>query len=182
MRAALVLTAALALCATPVAAQGKTKGTTAAGVAAQALEALETCERFARGDVLAVDGAIEDGWDAYEETGESPYVRSYGGTKDFPGIGTASIFGLVEEYPQASFGYCRIDVTEPTGEHGAAAVEAIAKLPRYEGATQATDAGDFASLAGAEDPDSTLLLTHWTADAFVIQLTIVTPRPEGGQT
>src|SRR5690606_7271317 len=76
MRAGLAAIAVLALCVTPVAAQGKTKP----GAVPQSVQALEMCETFAAGDVLAVEAAIEKGWDAYDDGGESPYVRSYSGS------------------------------------------------------------------------------------------------------
>jgi len=173
MRMALAISAALLVCATPAVAQGKTKSAPAG--AAEAVKALEVCETFARGDVLATQSATEQGWDAYEQASESPFVKSYAGGKDLAGIGPANLFSLVETYPQGIFGYCRVDVSGPTGSKGAAVVRAIATLPRYGGDVRATDAGDFASLQGIGNT-GTMLLTHWTADAFVIQLTIVTPR------
>src|SRR5690606_40765822 len=110
MRAWLAATAALALCASPALAQ-KTKSP----AAPQSVAALEVCERFASGDVLAVDDANAKGWDAYATDSESPYVRSYSASRELPGIGSANLFALVEDYPGTSFGYCRIDVIEPTG-------------------------------------------------------------------
>jgi hypothetical protein len=175
MRAGLALIAAFALCATPVVAQGKSK----APAVPQGVQALEMCETFAAGDVLAVEAAIEKGWDAYEDTSESPYVKSYSGSKELPGIGYANMFALVESYPKSTFGYCRVDVMEVTGD-AANEIQAIQNLERYEGQSIMNGDGTFASLTGATDPNRTLL-AHVTPSTFVIQLSISTPKAEADQ-
>ena len=175
MRAGLALIAALAFCATPAVAQGKTK----AGTVPQSVAALEMCETFASGDVLAVEAAIERGWDAYEDGGESPYVKSYSGSKELPGIGFATMFALVESYPQSTFGYCRVDVQEVTG-NADNEVQAIQNLDRYEGQSIMNGDGNFASLTGTTDKTRTLL-THLAGGRFVIQLSILTPKAEADQ-
>jgi hypothetical protein len=172
MRAGLAVIAVLALSATPVVAQGKTKGP----VTPQSVQVLEMCEKFAMGDVLAVDGAIAMGWDAYVQDGETPYVQSFAGSKELPGIGSANMFALIESYPNSTLGYCRVDVAEPTGD-GNAAIQAIQTLDRYDGQSQMISDGSFASLTGRDDKNR-LLLTHWSADSFVVQLSIITPRAE----
>jgi hypothetical protein len=168
VRAALTIIAVVALCATPVAAQGKTKAKASAGVAV-----LEMCERIASGDVLAVQAAQAQGWDAYEDAGESPFVKSYTADKAVPGVGEASLFALIESYPESSFGYCRVDVDQPEG--GNELVQAIADLPRYAGETRVVDDGLYASLVASDKPNW-LLLSHRNADSFVIQLSINTPK------
>ncbi|MFD2647007.1 hypothetical protein ACFSX5_04255 [Devosia albogilva] len=171
MRAWLAATAAaLALCASPALAQ-KTKSP----AAPQSVAALEVCEQFARGDVLAVDNANAKGWDAYATDTESPYVRSYSASRDLPGIGLANLFALVEDYPETTFGYCRLDVMEPTGRNGAQQIEAIQGLDRYEGTGETVSDGTFASLKGTSETAQSLLLAHWTETSFVIQLTVITP-------
>lgn len=171
MRARLAATAAiLALCAGPALAQ-KTKSP----AVPQSVAALEVCERFASGDVLALDNATAKGWDAYETDSESPYVQSYSASREIPGIGYASLFTLVESYPGSTFGYCRIDVTELAATEGAAQIQAIQALDRYEGTGQTTAAGSFASLKGTDENVMALLLAHWTETSFVIQLTVITP-------
>lgn len=172
MRAGLALIAALALCATPAVAQGKTK----AGAVPQSVQALEMCETFAKGDVLAVEAAIEKGWDAYEETAETPFVKSYSGSKELPGIGYATMFALVEDYPQNTFGYCRVDVTEVTGD-AQVAVQSIQNLDRYEGRAIQNGDGTFASLTGTDDKNR-MLLAHLADGKFVIQLSIITPKAD----
>lgn len=168
MRLALLTIAALALCATPAVAQGKTKSKESPSVAV-----LETCETFARGDVLAVEAARSAGWDAYENTSETPFVKSYAASKSVPGIGEADLFSLVEDYPGRVFGYCRVDFQQPEGGNGL--VQAIVDLPRYQGETRDVDGGLYASLEGVDLPDW-LLLTHRNADNFVIQLSINSPK------
>ena len=168
MRAALSIFAAMALCATPVAAQSKTKTKTLPSV-----EVLAMCESFASGDVLAVQAAQSDGWDAFEDAGESPFVKSYSADKSVPGIGEASLFALIESYPDSSFGYCRVDVEQPEG--GNELVQAIVDLPRYQGNARELDGGLYVSLAGTGDI-TRLLLAHRKADSFVIQLSINTPK------
>jgi len=170
MRAGSALIAVLALCVTPAVAQGKTKP----GAVPQGVQALEMCESFATGDVLAVEGAIEKGWDAYDDGGESPYVKSYSGSKDLPGIGYATMFALVESYPESTFGYCRVDVTDVTG-NADNEVQAIQNLDRYEGQSIMNGDGNYASLTGTADKNR-LLLTHLAANVFVIQLSIITPK------
>lgn len=170
MRAAFALIAVLALCVTPVVAQGKTK----APATLQGVGILEMCEHFAAGDVLALESAIGKGWDAYEDAAESPFVASYSGSKDVPGLGYATMFALVESYPSSTFGYCRVDLTEVTSPAGIE-VEAIAALDRYAGETVNNDEGTFVSLSGATDPGR-LLLAQATPGGFVIQLSIITPK------
>jgi hypothetical protein len=174
MRAGLALIAAFCLCVTPAVAQGKTK----AGAVPQSVQALEMCETFATGDVLAVEAAIEKGWQAYEDSSESAYVKSYSGNKELPGIGYATMFALVESYPQSTFGYCRIDVNEVTGNAGNE-VQAIQNLERYEGQSIMNADGTFASLTGTTDKNR-MLLTHLADGAFVIQLSIITPKAGTG--
>ena len=172
MRAVLAVIAMLALSVAPVVAQGKTKGP----VTPQSVQVLEMCEKFAIGDVLAVDNAIAMGWDAYMQDSESPYVQSFAGSKELPGIGTANMFALLESYPNSTLGYCRVDVSEPAGD-GNSAIQAIQNLDRYEGQSQQVSDGSFASLTGRDDK-SRLLLAHWSADSFVVQLSIITPKAE----
>ena len=176
MRAALAVIALATLVVTPVLAQGKTKGTQPPVAAAepQGVQVLEACEKFATGDVLAVDEAIAQGWDAYKQDSESPYVQSFAGSKDLPGIGTANLFALIEDYPDKTLGYCRVDVSQPTGDVNVE-IQAIQHLDRYEGTSQQVSDGTFASLTGTTDNDR-MLLTHWNAEAFVIQLSIVRPK------
>lgn len=176
MRAALAVTVALALSITPAVAQGKTKGTPPIGAAAAALEIVTICEEFVRGDVLAVDDAIGKGWDAYEATGESPYVTNYNAHKDIPGIGSADIFVLREDYPNSTLGYCRMDVIEPQGIHGNDAIQAIQNLDEYEGQAQQISDGSFASLTGTGGDNNMMLLAHWSKESFVVQLTVITPK------
>ena len=174
MRKALALLLGLALAVQPALAQGKTKSSPAD----EAVAALEVCETFAQGDVLAVDAAIEAGWDAYEQDSESPFIRSYSASRDMPGIGWGDLFVLVESYPETTLGYCRLDVAEPRGK-GAAAIEALAGLDRYRGDVTSESGGTYASLMGTDD-DNTLLITHWDEVGFVIQLTIITPKAASG--
>jgi hypothetical protein len=176
VRAGLAVIAALAICVTPAVAQGKTKGT-AVSAGGVAVEVVEICEKFARGDVLALDDAIAKGWDAFVGTGESPYVRTYDATKELAGIGTGDIFVLFEDYPTHTLGYCRMDVLEPQGNDGSVAIQAIQNLDRYEGQSQMTSEGSFASLVGAGDDTNRMLLSHWSPESFVVQLTIITPKP-----
>jgi hypothetical protein len=171
MRASLALVLALGLVAQPALAQGKTK----ASAADEAVAALEMCEAFAKGDVLAVDEAIGAGWDAYEDESESPFIRSYSAGREIPGIGWGDMFSLVESYPNRVLGYCRIDVAEPRGQ-GEAAIEALAALEGYEGEVTNENDGTYASLVGTGADDS-LLIAHWDHVGFVIQLTILTPKP-----
>jgi hypothetical protein len=178
MRAGLAVIAMLALSVTPVVAQGKTKGTAPVHVGTLAVEVVEVCEKFAKGDVLAVDNAIAKGWDAYESTGESPYVQSFNASKDLPGIGQADIFVLREDYPDTSIGYCRMDVIGPEGTSGNEAVQAIQNLDHYEGQSQLVSDGTFASLTAVSGNAKSLLLTHWSAESFVVQLTVITPKAE----
>jgi hypothetical protein len=145
----------------------------------QSVAALEMCETFATGDVLAVEAAIEKGWEAYEDAAESPYVKSYSGSKELPGIGYATMFALVESYPQQSFGYCRVDVAEVTGD-AQVAVQSIQNLDRYEGQTIQNGEGTFASLTGTTDKNR-MLLTHLADGKFVIQLSIITPKAEADE-
>lgn len=135
------------------------------------LSTLEICETFAKGDVLALEQATDAGWDAYDDTPESPFIKSYSGSLDVEGFGYVDLFSLVETYPTQTLGYCRVDVADPVG-NGAAAIAAIAELDRYDGEVRNTDEGSFASLSG----ENTLLLTHWDEYNFVIQLTILTPK------
>ena len=166
MRAGLVILAVLALGAQPALAQTKTK----AAPTGEAIAALEMCEAFALGGDTLVDDAIADGWDAYEQDPESPFVRSYAASKELPGIGWGDLFALVETYPGRVFGYCRIDFMEPKGD-GKAMIDALAGLERFEGDVVEQDGGHYASLSGGD----TLLLTHWDDVGFVIQLTTLTP-------
>lgn len=168
MRAGPALLALLA-CATPAVAQSKSK-------VPQSVQALEVCEAFAKGDVLARENAEAKGWSVYLEDGESPYVRYYSGSKEIPGIGYGEMTVLIEDYPGQMFGYCRIDVTDPDGD-AVAEIEPIDALERYEGKTTKNDDGMFGSFTGTGDPD-TLLLAHHSDTSFVIQLTVIRPQAD----
>ena len=176
MRAGLAVIAALALCVTPAVAQGKVKSKGGADIGALAVEIVEVCEEFSRGDVLGVDDAIAKGWDAYEATGESPYVQTFNAHKELLGIGAADIFVLFEDYPQSTLGYCRMDVLEPQGANGQVAIQAIQHLDGYEGEAIQNGDGSFAHLTGANGDANRMLLAHWSAESFVVQLTIITPK------
>lgn len=169
MRAGLAILAVLALAVQPAFAQGKTK----TSPVASALSALETCEAFATGDEAALEAAGAAGWDAYAEEGESPFIKSYSASLELAGLGWGELFSLVEAYPGRTFGYCRIDVAEPKG-NGAAVIEAIAGLDRYDGEVLNQDGGHYASLAGG----GSLLLAHWDDFGFVIQVSTLTPAQD----
>ena len=173
MRAGLVLITALALCATPAVAQGKAKTPAVPG----SVQVLEICESFATNAPDAVEAAIAKGWDAFDQGGESPFIKSYAGSKDIAGLGYANIFVLIESYPDRTFGYCRADVMEPAG-NGESLVKAIQQLGTYQGDFVKNEEGSFASLSDTEGDQDRVLLTHWTRDAFVVQLSITTPKTE----
>ncbi|MBJ3783228.1 hypothetical protein [Devosia sediminis] len=170
MRLGLALVTGLALLATPALAQTKTK----ASAANEAVAALEVCETFARGGEGALDAAIAAGWDAYDEQGESPFIRQFSASRDIPVMGWGDIFVLVESYPDATLGYCRLDLMEPAG-NGKAVIEALAALDRYEGEVVTESGAHYASLSGTGE-DQSLLATHWDGESFVLQLTIITPK------
>src|SRR6218665_173754 len=94
MRAGLALIAVYALCAAPVVAQGNAKPV----LPPTSVQLLETCESFALEQPDAVDAAIAQGWDAYEQEGESPFIKSFGGSKEMSGLGYANFFALIETY------------------------------------------------------------------------------------
>ncbi|MHA6297234.1 hypothetical protein [Devosia sp. CAU 1758] len=175
MRTGLAVFLGLVLAVTPAMAQGKTK----TSGANEALAALEMCETFASGDVLAVEAAIEAGWDAYDQDAESPFIRSYAASREIPGMGWGDMFILVESYPETTLGYCRLDVAEPKGR-GEAVIAALSGLDRYQGEVKTENGGSYASLAGTGSGQK-LLTTHWDDTGFVIQLTIVTPRTAPSQ-
>ena len=125
MRAALALILGLVLAVSPALGQGKTK----TSAAEEAVAALEVCEAFARNDEGALDAAIEAGWDAYDEESESPFITQVGASREIPGLGWGDIFVLVESYPEATFGYCRLDVAQPKG-NGKTVIEILAGLDR----------------------------------------------------
>ncbi len=170
MRSGLALLLGLVLAATPALAQSKTK----TSAVDEAVAALEVCEAFARNDADAIDAAGEAGWDAYDEESESPFITQIGASREIPGLGWGDIFVLVESYPDATFGYCRLDVAQAKG-NGKTVIESLAGLDRYEGEVTSETDGTYASLSGSGEATS-LLLTHWDDVSFVIQLTIVTPK------
>lgn len=172
MRAGLALIVALTACVTPVVAQGKVKR----GGEPPAVAALHVCEKFAGGDVLAVENATALGWDAYVQKAESPYVQSFGGSREFPNLGRADLFSLYETYPETTFGYCRIDMIDVSGD-GLAAFQSILDLGSYVGDTTIQDDNHYASLTGKDDP-SRQLLAHWAGGSFVMQLSIVRSKPK----
>ena len=170
MRAALALFLGLSLAVTPALGQGKTK----TSAADEAVAALSVCEAFAGGDAGALEAANGAGWDAYDEESESPFITQYSASREIRGMGWGDIFVLVESYPEATLGYCRLDVAEPMGK-GEAVIEALAALDRYQGDVTTDASGSYASLSGTGE-DQSLLLAHWDEFSFVIQLTIVTPK------
>ncbi|MBU1306664.1 MAG: hypothetical protein KKF33_14250, partial [Alphaproteobacteria bacterium] len=151
-------------------AQGKVKR----GGEPPAVAALHVCEKFANGDVLAVENATALGWDAYVQNAESPYVQSFGAGKEFPGLGRADMFSLFETYPESTFGYCRIDMIDVSGD-GLAAFQSILDLGSYVGDSTTQDDNHYASLMGRDDK-SRQLLAHWADGTFVLQLSIVRPK------
>lgn len=185
----------LALVVAPAAAQAKTKDagiplapaddvivpTDEAAVPAIAkgeavsVQVFKTCLDYARGDILAGESAMQQGWEAYDDGGESPFVRAYSGSKTFPDIGYAALFSLVESYPGTTFGYCRIDIQAPSGE---ARVKALNDLPILaKGQLIVNAEGTFGSWKGVAAEPQLLLLSHQTADAYVLQMTLVTHQP-----
>lgn len=181
MRKSIAFLTVLAMAVSPALAQAKTKGTAPAETAAPASDgtpdsvgALSVCEAFAKGDVMALDTASRAGWDASEQEGELPFVKSYGAGGDIAGIGYGDLFALVESYPDRTLGYCRIDVAGPQGD-GHAAIKAIEALGQYTGSIRTDEKGTYASFEGTDAPD-TMLLTHWDSGSFVLQLTIITPK------
>lgn len=147
------------------------------------VQVFKACLNYAKGDAQAVEAAKALGWDAFEDQGESPFVKSYSGNKSFAGVGDAALFSLVESYPNATFGYCRVDMQPSVSEDGnqsplgEANVNALRDLPELAGGQVITNGdGTFGSWKGAEAEPQMLLLSHQTADAYVLQMTIITHR------
>jgi hypothetical protein len=190
---AAVLIVALALALMPAAAQAKAKdapipeapAVEAAPASEDAVpdvtsgepvsvQVFKTCLNYAKGDVLAGEAAKGLGWEAFEDQGESPFVKTYSGNRSFAGMGDAALFSLVESYPDTTFGYCRVDIQAPAGE---ADVNALRDLPELAGGQVIMNGdGTFGSWKGAEAEPQLLLLSHQTADAYVLQMTIITHR------
>ena len=166
MRRALVLLAVAALAVTPAVA--KTKGE------ARAAQLLETCEKFASGDVLIVEWATAQGWTASEAASDNVYAHVFNATKTIDGVGEVTLFSLIETYPGQTLGYCRMDVPTPQADLG---VLKLNDLPRLKGEVQSVDGGDYGSWQGAEAGRDYLLLASETTAAFALQLTTFTARP-----
>ncbi|KKB06875.1 hypothetical protein VE25_20595 [Devosia geojensis] len=169
-----VLLAAL-LVAAPAAAQEKTKSKAPARPIT--VELLETCELFARGDVLASSSATEKGWSVTEAVTDSVFVSSFEASRSFEGIGDADLFVLVEDYPQLTLGYCRIDISEPQGEAGVAELDG---LDRLAGDLEENADGTYGAWNGTGEDASYMLLSNQDEYSFGLQLTIIEPV-EGGQ-
>ena len=138
------------------------------------VQVFNTCINYAKGDVLAGETAKGLGWDAFEDQGESPFVKTYSANKSFADMGDATLFSLVESYPDTTFGYCRVDIQSPVGE---ADVNALRDLPELAGGQMITNGdGTFGSWKGAAAEPQLLLLSHQTADAYVLQMTVITHR------
>ena len=138
------------------------------------VQVFKTCLNYARGDAQPEETAKGLGWEAFEDQGESPFVRTYSGNKSFTDVGDAALFSLVESYPDATFGYCRVDIQSPVGE---ADVNALRDLPELAGGQVITNGdGTFGSWKGSEAEPQLLLLSHQTADTYVLQMTIITHR------
>ncbi|MCY1545182.1 hypothetical protein D9M68_811110 [compost metagenome] len=71
-----------------------------------------------------------------------------------------------------------MDVIEPQGNNGQVAIQAIQNLDGYEGEAIQNGDGSFAQLTGANGDTNRMLLTHWSAESFVVQLTIITTKAE----
>ena len=189
---ATALIIALALALTPAAAQAKAKEAPTVETAPAiedavpadvpevasgepvAVQVFRTCLNYAKGDVLAGETAKGLGWDAFDDQGESPFVRTYSGNKSFADMGDATLFSLVESYPDTTFGYCRVDMQGPIGE---ADVNALRDLPELAGGQVITNGdGTFGSWKGAAAEPQMLLLSHQTADVFALQMTVITHR------
>jgi len=168
-----VLLAAL-LVAAPAAAQEKTKSKTPAGPLA--VEMLETCELFARGDVLASSDATEKGWDVTEATTDSVFVKSFEGSRGIEGIGDAEIFVLVEEYPELTLGYCRIDISEPGGDVG---VGDLDRLDHLWGDFEENEDGTYGAWNSRDEGANYMLLSNQDEFSFGLQLTILEPVEAG---
>ncbi|WEK05048.1 MAG: hypothetical protein P0Y65_01995 [Candidatus Devosia phytovorans] len=174
MRAGLAVIAALALCVTPAMAQGKAKTPPQAG----SLAALEVCALFAGGNADAETLATEMGWDVSPGDPESLWVESTNFYKQVPGLGYAEGFVLMETYPDADFGYCRIDVTEAEGEADVALIE---DLPEWHGEIRNKGAGTYGSWMSQDYGGQRLLLSHEDEYGFVLQLTVIRPKPGEGE-
>lgn len=170
MRAGLALIAVLALGAMPVMAQGKTKAPPEPG----ALQALDVCALFAADDPKAAEGAIEAGWAVTPGDPESPFVRSTNFSKHISGLGYADGFVLVESYPHTTFGYCRIDVMDVEGD---AQVKLIDALPGWQGELTEDGVGTYGSWDATDGGQNNMLLSHEDEFGFVLQLTMMKPKP-----
>jgi hypothetical protein len=170
MRAALPIVAGLALLAAPAAGQEETK--TKEPAAPLAIELLELCELYADGDVLANTTAASQGWQASETETDSIFVRSFDATKTLEGIGDATLFSLIESYPQLTLGYCRIDIASPQGQVGVAELDT---LERLTGDLETTQAGTYGAWNGTEAGRDYMLLANQDEFGFGLQLTILEP-------
>lgn len=150
---------------------------------AVAVQVFRTCLNYAKGDVLAGETAKGMGWDAFEDQGESPFVKTYSGNESFADMGEATLFSLVESYPDTTFGYCRVDIQPLVGEDGNqtplgdANINALRDLPELAGGQVITNGdGTFGSWKGSQAEPQMLLLSQQTPDAYVLQMTIITHR------
>ena len=174
MRAAFLGLTLLALVAAPAAGQEKTKSKgTAAPIAT---ELYELCELFAKGDVLAVSTATEQGWLASETESDSIFVRAFDGSRSIEGVGEAGLFALLESYPLVSFGYCRIDIASPQAEVG---VPDLHVLDWIEGDLQTIDTDTYGAWNGTHGGRDYLLLANQDELGFGLQLTIIDVHEDG---
>jgi hypothetical protein len=163
-----VLLAALLVTAPAVAQEDKTKSKAPAGPIA--VELLETCELFARGDVLASSSATEKGWSVTEAVTDSVFVSSFEGSRTFEGIGDADLFVLVEDYPAVTLGYCRVDISEPQGDVGVADLDS---LDRIWGGLEENENGTYGAWNGTDEGQGYMLLSNQDEYSFGLQLTIL---------
>lgn len=165
-----LLIAALVVAAAPAGAQDKTKSKEPG--APLSVEFLETCELFAKGDVLASSEATSKGWDVADASTDNIFVTSFDATRSIEGVGDAELFVLVETYPQLTLGYCRIDINEPQDEVGVAELDG---LERLAGELEENDDGTYGAWNGTEVGADYMLLSNQDEFSFGLQLTILQP-------
>lgn len=164
--------------ASPVLAQTKTKdkpnedsATSATAIMGQARE---YCDRVAGNDESVRDALQEAGWDPeIDPFGAVPFYHEIEGTKDFPGVGRAEIWGFIEVYPSHNIGYCTFEIVDPEIE---IPVAELLEVEGLSGDVEVNDEGAFLSLSNDDPPYHKLIHARQTTDSFFYQVTDIIER------
>lgn len=90
-------------------------------------DAIRFCDLLVTDDPSTIDVLKSEGWSTEldRNTGNYKYYKELSADYEYSGVGFASIWGFIEDYPEVSIGYCSFTISNPEIRFSISAINEI---------------------------------------------------------